>query len=155
MRHILLFITVLLLAPVAARAQAPADKDLKALFEMAQSRGIETALRGDISDRLGFGDHPLPIKDLVITKDGVQHAVNAFIVGDKGYLLFNSHLRLPQVYLFVKDVQGTLHAGVRGMRFQPITEAVDMKPGDDEMVISAEESFWRQWIADGAQLPAQ
>jgi hypothetical protein len=41
------------------------------------------------------------------------------------------------------------------MRFQPITEAVDMKPGDDEMVISAEESFWRQWIADGAELPAQ
>lgn len=154
MRHILLFITVLLLAPVA-RAQAPADKDLKALFEMAQSRGIETELRGDISDRFGFGDHPLPIKDLVITKDGVQHAVNAFIVGDKGYLLFNSHLRLPQVYLFVKDVQGTLHAGVHGMRFQPITEAVDMKPGDDEMVISAEESFWRQWIADGAELPAQ
>lgn len=154
MRHILLFITAILLAP-AASAQAPADKDLKALFEMAQSRGIETELRGDISDRLGFGDHPLPIKDLVITKDGVQHAVNAFIIGDRGYLLFNSHLRLPQVYLFVKDVQGTLQAGVHGMRFQPITEAVDMKPGDDEMVITAEESFWRQWIADGAQLPAQ
>ena len=106
MRHILLFITALLLAPAAASAQAPADKDLKALFEMAQSRGIETELRGDISDRLGFGDHPLPIKDLVVTKDGVQHAV-------------------------------------------------DMKPGDDELVISAEESFWRQWIADGAELPAQ
>jgi len=155
MRHILLVIAAILLAPAAASAQATADKDLKALFEMAQSRGIETELRGDISDRLGFGDHPLPIKDLVISKDGVQHAINAFIVGDKGYLLFNSHLRLPEVYLFVKDVQGTLHAGIHGPRFQPITRAVAMTPGEDEMVIAAEESFWRQWIAEGAKLPAQ
>lgn len=152
MRNLFLFIAAILLAPLAAHGQAKPEQNLKTLFEKARALGAESELRGDIADRLGFGDHPLPIADLVITKDGVQHAVNAFIVGDKGYILFNSHLRVPEVYLFVKAVDGTLVAGIHGRQFQPITSTVAMTP-DDMSVITEEEAFWMQWLTDGAQLP--
>lgn len=147
-----LFIAALLLAPASVCAQSERPVDVKALFEKARSLGIESELRGDIADRLGFGDHPLAITDLVITKDGVQHAVNAFIVGDKGYILFNSHLRVPEVYLFVKAVDGTLVAGIHGRQFQSITSTVAMTP-DDAPVIAEEEAFWSRWLADGAKPP--
>ncbi len=148
----LLFIAALLTAPVAGHAQSQPGVDLKTLFEKARALGGESELRGDIADRLGFGDHPLPITDLVIVKDGVQHAVNAFIVGDKGYILFNSHLRVPEVYLFVKAVDGTMMAGIHGKQFQPITSTVAMTPGD-AAVIAEEEAFWAAWLADGAKPP--
>ncbi len=145
---------VLLLWPVVAHAQQKPGVDLKTLFEKARALGAESELRGDIADRLGFGDHPLPITDLVITKDGVQHAVNAFIIGDKGYILFNSHLRVPEVYLFVKAVDGTMMSGLHGPQFQPITKTVAMTP-EDASVIAEEEAFWSQWLADGAKVPLQ
>lgn len=147
-----LLTAILLLLCAGAHAQTPPKPDLKALFEATQSLGTEAELRSDISDRLGFGDHPLAIKDLVITKDGVQHAVNAFIVGDKGYLLFNSHLRVPEVYLFVMGLDGVLESGIHGPQFQPITSTVKMTSADAP-VVDEEEAFWRQWIADGAQVP--
>lgn len=152
MRTLLLFIA-LVLAPTLASAQDPPMPKLKALFETARSLGAESELRGDIVERLGFGDHPLEIKDLVITKDGVQHAINAFIVGDKGYLLFNSHLQLPEVYLFVRDVEGNVVAGLHGPRFQPITRTVAMTPEEGAAVVSAEDAFWQQWLSEGAKLP--
>lgn len=148
----LLFVAALFLVPLSGQAQSTPGVDLKALFEKARALGGESELRGDIADRLGFGDHPLPITDLVIAKDGVQHAVNAFIIGDKGYLLFNSHLRVPEVYLFVKAVDGTMMAGVHGRQFQPITSTVAMTPEDAQVVVE-EEAFWAAWLADGAKLP--
>lgn len=154
MRTILLFIAAFLLAPTLARAQASPAKDFKALFETVQALGTQTELRGDISDRLGFGDEALPIMDLVVTKDGVQHALNAFVVSNKPYILFNSHLYIPEVYMFVKSTGGDLVAGVHGRQYRPITSTIDMTPAETVQVTSAEEAFWFQWLADGAKLPA-
>lgn len=141
-----------LLASAPAVAQT---KDLKALFDAVQKVGTESELRGDIADRLGFGEHPLAIKDLVIAADGVQHAVNAFTADGKPYLLFDSHLYAPEVYIFVRDTDGALAAGIHGRQYQPITSTVDMIPSDSLLVVEAEEAFWRKWLADGAKAPAK
>ena len=130
MRHVLLFIAAILLAPACMAAQSPPAKGLKPLFEAAQKLGVDSELRGDIADRLGFGEHPLAIKDLVVTKDGVQHAVNAFSVAGKPHLLFDSHLYAPEVYIFVRDLDGALISGLHGQQYQPLTSTVDMAPTD-------------------------
>ncbi len=153
MRHCLLLLTVLLF-PTFAHAQSPAP-DLKMLFDTAQAVGIETELRGDIAAALGFGEDALAIKDLVITQDGVQHAVNAFVVGDKSFLLFNSHLQKPTIYLYVKEAGGAFVSAVRGTQFRPITEATKIMVSDVATIALAEELFWLQWLSDGAKLPAQ
>ena len=154
MRSLLAFIAAFLLATSGASAQSPPAKDLKPLFDAVQKRGTDSELRGDIADRLGFGDHPLFIRDLVITANGVQHAVNAFKVGDKLYLLFDSHLYAPEVYIFVKNTDGALAAGIHGAQYQPISSTVDMIPSDGLLVIEPEEAFWSRWLADGAKAPA-
>ena len=153
MRSLLLFIAAALLAPACAAAQSPAPKDLRALFDTAQRLGTDNELRGDIADRLGFGDDSLLIKDLVVTTKGVQHAVNAFIVANRSYLLFDSHIYAPEVFIFVKDVDGTLVSGIHGQQYQPITSTVKMTPSDAARVVGAEEAFWFQWLADGAKMP--
>lgn len=152
MRNILLLVAVL--TPTCASAQSPPPKNLKPLFEAVQKVGTDSELRGDIADRLGFGEHPLAIKDLVISVNGVQHAVNAFKVSDKSYLLFDSHLYAPEVYIFVKNTDGTLAAGIHGEQYQPITSTIDMRPSDGLLVIDPEEAFWSQWLAAGAKAPA-
>jgi hypothetical protein len=151
MRRILVFMAAILLAPAFVSAQTPM-KDLKPLFEAAQRLGVDNELRADIADRLGFGEQPLLIKDLVVTANGIQHAVNAFVVGDKAYILFDSHLHVPEVYVFVKNVDGTLVAGIHGHQGEPVTSAIDMREGDAS-VIGAEETFWSQWLANGAKAP--
>lgn len=152
MRHILLLITAIFLAPTLAAAQPAPAKDLKPLFDMVQKLGTDTELRGDIAGRLGFGDEDLHIKDLVIKANGVQHAVNAFVLDHTSYLLFDSHLRVPEVYIFVKRVDGTLVSGIHGRQYEPITSTAAMTESDGA-VVSAEEAFWRQWLADGAKIP--
>jgi hypothetical protein len=154
MRGIFLFMAAALLAPACASAQPLPAKNLTALFDAVQRLGTDSELRGDIADRLGFGEHPLAIKDLVISANGVQHAANAFKVSDKSYLLFDSHLYAPEVYIFVKNTDGTLAAGIHGEQYQPITSAIGMRPSDGLLVIEAEEGFWFQWLADGAKAPA-
>jgi len=151
MRNILLFVAAILLAPTAATAQSSPPKDWKALFDAVQKLGNDTELRGDIADRLGFGEDSLLIKDLVIKANGVQHAVNAFVVSNKAYLLFDSHLYAPEIYIFVKSVDGALVAGFHGQQYQPVTNTTDMTPNDASPVVGAEEAFWFQWLANGAK----
>ena len=146
-----LFVAAILIAASSARA---ATSDLTALFDAVQKVGTESELRGDIADRLGFGDHPLAIKDLVIVAKGVQHAVNAFTADGKSYLLFDSHLYAPEVYIFVRGMDGALASGIHGQRFQPINSTVDMIPSDGPLVVEPEETFWRAWLAAGARPPA-
>lgn len=153
MRRLLIAVAAGLLICAPTQARTPRAGDFKALFDAVQSLGAETELRADIADRLGFGEQPLPIVDLVITKDGVQHALNAFVVSGKPYILFNSHLYVPQIYLFVKDIDGALVAGIHGRQYQPITATRDMTPTDIAQVVGAEEAFWFQWLADGAKPP--
>jgi len=153
MRSILLFIAAILLTPAAASAQPAPAKDLKALFDAVQRLGNETELRGDIADRLGFGEDSLLIKDLVIHANGIQHAVNAFVAANRSYILFDSHLYAPEIYIFVKDIDGTLVSGIHGRQYQPITNTTNMTPSDAAPVVSAEEAFWFQWLADGAKPP--
>lgn len=148
--RIVLFLTAVLLAASPTRAAA----DLTALFDAVQKVGTESELRGDIADRLGFGDHPLAIKDLVINTNGVQHAVNAFTADGKSYLLFDSHLYAPEVYIFVRGMDGALASGIHGQRYQPINSTVDMIPSDGPLVVEPEETFWRAWLAAGAKPPS-
>jgi hypothetical protein len=145
---------VALFAPMVASAQSSPARDFKTLFETAQRLGNETELRGDISDRLGFGEDLLPIKDLVVTTNGVQHAINAFVVGKRSYILFDSHLYAPEIYIFVKSVDGTLVAGIHGRQYQPVTNTTDMTQGDAAPVIGEEEAFWFRWLAESAKAPA-
>ena len=154
MRSILLFIAAILLAPTFARAQSPQPRELKLLFDAVQKLGTESELRADISDQLGFGEHPLSIKDLVIRANGLQHAANAFVVANKSYILFDSHLYAPEIYIFVKDTDGALVAGIHGRQYEPITNTVNMTPDDAVPVVGAEEAFWFQWLANGAKVPA-
>ena len=154
MRRIVPIIAAMLLVPTLATAQPAPAKDLKALFDAAQRLGNDSELRGDISDRLGFGEDPLPIKDLVVNANGVQHAVNAFVVGNKPYVLFDSHLYVPEVYIFVKDMNGTLVTGIHGRQGQPVTNTVNMAEGNATPVVGEEEAFWFRWLADGAKAPA-
>jgi hypothetical protein len=147
MRAVVLLIAAILLEPVRASAS-----DLKPLFDAAQRLGNDTELRGDIVDRLGFGEDDLPIKDLVVTAKGVQHAVNAFMVGDKPYVLFDSHLYAPEVYIFVRTTDGTFVSGIHGRQYQPITNTSAMTAGNDAPVVGDEEAFWTQWLADRAKL---
>jgi hypothetical protein len=153
MRSILLLVAAILLIPAVATAQPVPATSLKALFDAAQRLGNDTELRGDIADRLGFGTDALPIKDLVVTANGVQHAVNAFVVGDKAYLLFDSHLYVPEIFIFVTTIDGTFAAGIHGRQYQPVTDTANISEKDAGPVIAAEESFWSQWLADGAKLP--
>jgi len=154
MRFVFIFAAAILLAPVCANAQSSSGQDLKPLFDAVQKQGAESELRGDIADRLGFGEHPLQIKDLVIQADGVQHAVNAFSASGKSYLLFDSHLYAPEIYVFVRDMDGIFVAGFHGQRYAPITTTFDMTKGNATPVVGEEEAFWRQWLADGAKAPA-
>jgi hypothetical protein len=149
-----MFMAAILLAPMCADAQSSSEKDLKALFEAVQKQGAESELRGDIADRLGFGEHPLAIKDLVVNTGGVQHAVNAFSASGKSYLLFDSHLYVPEVYVFVRDVEGTFVSGFHGQQYEPITTTFDMTKGNATPVVGEEDAFWRQWLAAGAKAPA-
>lgn len=149
-----MFMIAILLAPACATAQSVSEKDLKPLFAAVQTHGAESELRGDIADRLGFGDHPLAIKDLVINAGGVQHAVNAFELSGKSYLLFDSHLYVPEVYVFVRDMEGTFVAGFHGQQYEPITTTFDMTKGNATPVVAEEEAFWRQWLAAGAKASA-
>ena len=148
----LLLIAALLFVPANASAQAPAA-DLKTLFDVAQALGTESELRGDIAERLGLGHRPLPIMDLVVTEDGVQHALNAFVIAGTPYILFNSHLHMPEVYIFVRGMDGALIAGLHGRQYQPITNTVEMTPSDADMVVGPEEAFWFKWLANGAKMP--
>ncbi|MBX7200962.1 MAG: hypothetical protein K1X51_16440 [Rhodospirillaceae bacterium] len=140
MRTILLILAAILLAAAPAAAA-----NLKPLFDAAQAQGVDSELRGDIADRLGFGEDGLLIKDLVVTEGGVQHAVNAFRVDGRPYLLFDSHLYVPEVYIFVRSLDGALVSGIHGRQYQPITDTIDMVDG--AAVIGAEETFWLQWLA--------
>lgn len=144
-----------LLALGTASAQTTPAKDMRPLFDAVQRLGTDTELRGDIADRLGFGEHPLAIKDLVVQASGMQHAVNAFSANGKSYILFDSHLRVPEVYIFVLDIDGALVAGIHGQQYQPITSTIDMTEDDAIPVVGAEEAFWLQWLADGAKAPAR
>jgi hypothetical protein len=154
MRSIFPALAAVLLTATSASAQSQPSKDMKLLFDAVQTLGTESELRGDIADRLGFGEHPLPIKDLVITANGIQHAVNAFVAGDKSYLLFDSHLYAPEIYVFVIDVNGALAAGIHGQQYEPITSAIDIAQGDAAPVIGAEEAFWLRWLAAGMKTSA-
>ena len=151
--RILLFVTAILLIPTFASAQSPPAKDLAALFDAVQRVGIETELRGDIADRLGFGEDPLAIKDLSITKNGMQHALNAFVVAHTSYILFHTRRYAPDIYLFVKKVDGTLVSGIHGRQYQPVTNAADVTQSEATSLLGAEEDFWFQWLADGAKAP--
>lgn len=152
MRSVILVVAAIFLTAMPARAEP--GKDLTALFDAVQKAGVESELRADIAARLGFGEHPLAIKDLVINAKGVQHAVNAFTAGGKSYLLFDSHLYAPEVYVFVRAMDGALAAGIHGQQYQPVTSTVDMIPSDGLLVVEAEETFWLKWLADGAKAPA-
>ena len=154
MRRIFLFVIALLLAPTVASAQSLSAKDLKTLFDKAQALGIDNELRGDIADRLGFGEDGLAIKDLVVTTNGVQHALNAFTVSHQSYVLFHTRRYVPEIYIFVKDTDGKLVAGIHGPQGHPITDTVNMTHSNDDSVVTAEEAFWSQWLADGAKVPA-
>lgn len=148
------FMFMVLLTTAGANAQSPPARDLGALFEAVQKAGTESELRGDIADRLGFGEHPLLIKDLVIRTEGVQHAVNAFMVSGRPYLLFDSHLSAPEIYIFIKSMDGAFVSGIHGPQYAPITDTVDMTGGNATPVVGAEEAFWLRWLADGAKPPA-
>jgi hypothetical protein len=149
-----MFMAAILLAPACVNAQPSSENGLTALFTAAQKQGAESELRGDIADRLGFGAHPLAIKDLVINADGVQHAVNAFSASGKSYLLFDSHLHVPEVYIFVRDMDGIFVSGFHGQQYEPISATFDMTKGNATSVVAEEEAFWRQWLAAGAKMPA-
>ncbi len=151
MRAILLFIAAISLAPMGANAQSP--KDIKSLFDTVQKLGTDTALRGDIAGRLGFGEDDLAIKDLVVTANGKQHALNAFVVADKSYVLFHTRAYLPEIYIFVEGIDGALVAGIHGRQYEPIDNTSNMSQ-HDAAVVDAEEAFWFQWLADGAKVPA-
>ncbi len=152
MRGLVIFMIAVLLAPAAGAQSRPA-KDLRPLFDAIQKSGIDSELRGDIADRLGFGEDPLVIKDMVVTVNGVQHAANAFRVSGKPYILFDSHLHVPEVYIFVKDISGAMVAGFHGRQYQPLSDTIDMLRDDSAPVVGAEEAFWAQWLADGAKAP--
>lgn len=154
MRTFFLFIFAALLAPTLANAQALSTKDLKTLFDKAQAVGIDNELRGDIVDRLGFGDQGLLIKDLVVTVNGVQHALNAFSISHTSYLLFHTRRYVPEIYIFVKDLDGNVVAGIHGPQGHPVTDTVNMTHSKDDAVVAAEEAFWSKWLAEGAKLPA-
>lgn len=145
MYRILLLLAALL--PASAWAAEP-SQNLKPLFDAAQTLGTDSELRGDIADRLGFGEDGLIIKDLVVTEGGVQHAVNAFRARGRSYLLFDSHLYVPEVYIFVRSLDGMLVSGFHGRQYQPITDTIDMTDGAP--VVAAEETFWLQWLANHA-----
>jgi len=152
-RTIILFLLAFLLASPFTSAQAAPPKDMKKLFEAVQRVGVENALRGDISSRLGFGEDHLIIHDLVITKDGLQHALNAFVYANKSYILFHTRRYAPEIYIFVEEMKGEFVAGFHGRQFQSIAETVDMTQKDVDMVVGPEEAFWFQWLADGAKGP--
>ncbi len=151
--RILFFVAAILFAPTCASAQSPPPKDFRALFDVVQKSGNETELRGDIADRLGFGDHPLAIKDLVVTDHGIQHALNAFVVANASYVLFHTRRYAPEIYIFVKKTDGTLATGIHGRQYQPITETTNLTQVEADTVVGAEEAFWFQWLADGAKVP--
>ena len=154
MRSILLFIAAILLIPTVAGAQSPPAKDLKSLFDAVQRLGVDDELRGDISDRLGLGEDPILVKDLVVKTNGVQRSLNAFVVDDKAYILFDTHLYAPEIYIFVKNIDGALVASIHGQQFKPINTTTDMKQSDAAPLVGAEEAFWFQWLANGAKVSA-
>lgn len=153
MRPFFLFIIAALLAPTYACAQSLSAKELRTLFDKAQAVGIDNELRGDIVGRLGFGDEGLLIKDLVVTVNGVQHALNAFSVSHTSYLLFHTRRYVPEIYIFVEDLDGKLVAGIHGPQGHPVTDTVNMTHSHDDEIVKAEEAFWAQWLADGAKVP--
>lgn len=154
MRALFLFVIAALLTSTHAEAQSLSAKDLRTLFDKAQAVGIDNELRGDIVDRLGFGDEGLLIKDLVVNINGVQHALNAFSISHTSYLLFHTRRYVPEIYIFVEDLDGKIVAGIHGPQGHPVTDTVNMNHTHDDDIVKAEEAFWAKWLADGAVVPA-